>query len=88
MSCITFRNLFVLINGDDSKFFRASRGIRQGCPLSPLLFLLIVEALSILVKKIVNESKLKGVRVIATVMLTHLLFVDDVLLFGLVIEEE
>lgn len=46
MCCITNVSYSVLINGSKSSFFHAKRGLRQGCPLSPLLFLLIMEGLS------------------------------------------
>ena len=69
-------------------FLELQRDKGKGFPLSPLLFLLIAEALSLLVKKVVDEGKLKGVSVATLVRLTHLLFVDDVLLCRLGFEEE
>ena len=45
-ACITTASFVVLINGAASHFFHAERGLRQGCRLSPLLFLLVVEGLS------------------------------------------
>jgi hypothetical protein len=50
MSCVTSANLAILINGESSTFFCMGKGLRQGCPLSPLLFILVMEALSLLLK--------------------------------------
>jgi hypothetical protein len=46
MCCISTASFVILINGSASPFFRAERGLCQGCPLSPLLFLLVAEGLS------------------------------------------
>lgn len=46
MCCITNVSFSVLINGAATSFFHAECGLRQGCRLSPLLFLLIMEGLS------------------------------------------
>ena len=45
MSSITSVSFVVLINGVASYLFRSRRGLRQGCPLAPLLFLIVVEGL-------------------------------------------
>ena len=37
----------VIVNGDISPFFSLSRGVRQGCPLSPLLYVLVAETLAV-----------------------------------------
>ena len=49
MACLTSTNFAILVNGTPSRFFATSRGIRQGCPLSPLLFILVIEGLSLLI---------------------------------------
>ena len=46
MCCISTVKFFILINGSPSDFFGSSRGIRQGDPLSPLLFDIVMEGLS------------------------------------------
>ena len=63
MSCITTVSFFVLINGAASPFFHAERGLRQGYPLSPLLFLLVAEGLSHLLKKAHREGRVSGINV-------------------------
>jgi len=82
MSCVTSVNFAVLVNGSPSGFFKSSRGLRQGCPLSPLLFLLIIEGLSRSISLAKERGFIKGVIFSGNLSLTHLLFVDDVLLFG------
>lgn len=81
MYCVS--KFVVLVNGGSSGFFKVSRGIRQGCPLSLFLFLLVAEALSLLVPQAKGENKIRGLSVTSQNTLTQLLFVDDVLLVGL-----
>ena len=82
MSCLTSTNFVVLINGTHSKFFSASRGIRQGCPLSPLLFILVIEGLSLLITDARENGLITGIKFSSTLALTHLLFMDDVIMLG------
>ena len=48
----------VLNNGYITQFFNLERGVRQGCPLSVYLFLLVVELMAIYIR---SEEKIKGV---------------------------
>ncbi len=50
-------------NGHASSFFTPQRGIRQGCPLSALLFLLVVETLSLAIKK---KKSISGIEIEGT----------------------
>ena len=77
-----FGKFALLINGSPSHFFTASRGIRQGCPLSPLLFILVIEGLSLLIEDAHRHGLVNGIKISQQLSLTHLLFVDDVLPFG------
>ena len=72
----------ILINGEPMGFITPSRGIKQGDPLSPYLFLLCVEGLSSLIRKSIENHHLKGmVSCNGGVKISHLLFADDNLLF-------
>jgi hypothetical protein len=82
MGCVTSANFVVLINGKPTYFFKSTRGLRQGCPLSPFLFLLVVEGLSRAIKEQVRENNLEGIPVARGINITHLMFVDDIILFG------
>lgn len=81
MGCISNASFVVLINGAASQFFRGQRGLRQGCPLYPLLFLLAAEGLSRLISNAKRSGLVKGLEVAVNLFITHLLFVDDILLF-------
>jgi len=72
----------VLINEAASPFFQGHRGLRQGCPLSPLLFLLVAEGLSQLILVAKRKGEIHGGEVAVNLFITHLLFVDDILLFN------
>jgi hypothetical protein len=83
--CISFVRFSILINGSSCGFFQSSRGIRQGDPLSPLLFVIVMEALSRMIDKASDVGLLSGFSVGGEISdplrISHLLFVDDTLIF-------
>lgn len=83
MACIENVNYVVLVNGIPSPFFRAEWGLRQGCPLSPLLFILAINALSLHINRAVEEKAYVPVKICKQIHISHNLFVDDVLLFAM-----
>ncbi|PKA59073.1 Putative ribonuclease H protein [Apostasia shenzhenica] len=72
-----------MINGQKSNWIEASCGFRQGCPLSPYLFILCSELLSLLINQHQNRDNLLGIRTtVHGPLITHLLFADDILMFA------
>ena len=61
-TCISTVQFFVLFNGSPADFFGSSRGLRQGDPLSPMLFLVMMEVLSKMMKKAKGAGLLRGFR--------------------------
>lgn len=51
----------VKVNGSQTKSFGIKRGIRQGCPMVPYLFLVVAEVLNAMVKEVVNLRMVKGI---------------------------
>ena len=82
-SCTNRPWILPLFNGRPIYFFQDSRGLRQGCPLSPFLYILMVESLSrnittkLVAGSIPSIKESRGVDPI-----NHALFVDDSLLLG------
>lgn len=82
MACVTSASFAVLVNGSDTTFLQGTRGIHQGFPLSPHLFLLIIEGLSLLINQAKRDKKILGIKVAGSIFISHIFFVDDVILFG------
>jgi hypothetical protein len=63
MECVTTVRYSVKLNGTVLESFLPSRGLRQGDPLSPFLFLFIADGLSMLLNKEVQENRLSPVKI-------------------------
>ena len=82
MECVTTVSYSLLVNGEPQGNIKPSRGIHQGNPLSPYLFMLCSEGLHRLIQRAANLGEIKGVSICRNgPKLTHLLFADDSLLF-------
>ncbi|KAM2620935.1 hypothetical protein TB2_025761 [Malus domestica] len=82
MGCISTVSFAILLNGQPGPRFAPSRGLRQGDPLSPYLFLLVIEVLSLLIKQAGERKHIEGVKMgIAGPMISHIFLVDDTLIF-------
>ena len=82
MRCITSVKYKILMNGEPRGNIVPGRGLRQGDPLSPFIFILCTEALVSLLNQAENQGKITGMRVArASPSVSHLLFADDSLFF-------
>ena len=80
--CVSFASMNVLWNGECTDEFFPSRGIRQGDPLSPYLFVLCIERLSHLIQDAVSHGFWKPVTLSRKgPPITHLCFADDLFIF-------
>lgn len=73
---LCYENIFsaVKINGNLSSFFQLGRGCRQGCPLSPLLYILTAEVMAETIRK---EPQIKGIPLPMNSSVTLACYADD-----------
>eukprot|EP00253_Pinus_taeda_P005494 PITA_05494 len=84
MALVTSPSFSILVNGSPSKIFTPSRGLRQGDPLSPFLFILMMEGLGGTIKNAKVLGKIKGLQLTENgQVLTHQQFLDDTMLQGI-----
>ena len=80
---ISTTRISVLVNGTPEGFFEVSRGIRQGDPLSPFLFIIMAEAFGRAITKAYRIKEIKGVTVTKNMPnITHQQYADDTILPG------
>ena len=84
-SCISTTKFSVLVSGVPAGFFPSSKLLRQGDPLSPYLFVMGMEVLSALIRRVVEGGFISGCSIRRgrrqTVNISHLLFADDTIVF-------
>ena len=80
--CISTVSYSILVNGEPRGDIRPSRGLRQGDPLSPYLFLLCSEGLNRMLQKAAADDSIRGFSLCKRgPKISHLFFADDSLLF-------
>lgn len=84
MTLVISSSFSILVNGSPSEVFIPSRGLRKGDPLSPFLFILMMEGLGRAIKQAKETGKIKGLQLIENGhALNHQQFVDDTMLQGI-----
>jgi len=81
--CLSSVSFSIIINGKDRNHFSSSRGLRQGDPISPFLFILAADAMSRRILRGVENESFRPLEVGSpSLSLSHLQFADDTLIFG------
>ncbi|KAK2373370.1 hypothetical protein QL285_074404 [Trifolium repens] len=82
--CVCTATASVLVNGSPTEEFHLERGLRQGDPLSPFLFLLVAEGLNVMMSAMVERNVFTGYNVgeQESITVSLLQFADDTLLLG------
>ncbi|XP_010677721.1 uncharacterized protein LOC104893322 [Beta vulgaris subsp. vulgaris] len=81
MECITTPSYTLHVKGGNHGFFKGASGIRKGDPISRLIFVIGMEYLSRLLKKIADKEEFRFHYKCKRPQVNHLIFVDDLMLF-------
>ncbi|GJY52436.1 RNA-directed DNA polymerase, eukaryota, reverse transcriptase zinc-binding domain protein, partial [Tanacetum coccineum] len=83
MKCVTTTSFSIIVNGESKGYFKGGRGLRQGDPISPYLFTLIMEVLNLLlIRKIGRCNSFQYHFGCSKLKITHVCFADDLLMFS------
>lgn len=83
MTCVSSTAFSININGEFHGFFKGCRGIRQGDPMSPYLFTLVMEVLLLMINRLIqNEGTFEFNPGCREHRITNLCFADDLILFS------
>ena len=80
--CVSSAHFSILLNGSSKGYFKSSRGLRQGNPLSPMPFVIVAEALNTLLERAKQMQLILGFAIEGSFLeVTHLQFADDTIIF-------
>jgi hypothetical protein len=82
-TCISSTTMAIIINGEPGPEFNPGRGIRQGCPLSPYLFIIAINELALCLQHNSDTNNIQGITLGPNFPRIHaLLFADDLIICG------
>ena len=81
--CLTSASISIVVNGSPTSEFKPQRGLRQGDPLAPLLFELVAEGLTGMMKEAISKHCFHNFMVGKNKVAVNILqFADDTIFFG------
>ncbi|GKA08135.1 RNA-directed DNA polymerase, eukaryota, reverse transcriptase zinc-binding domain protein [Tanacetum coccineum] len=81
-SCLRSSSGSIIVNGSPTEEFQFFKGLKQGDPLSPFLFILIMESLHLSFQRVVDAGMYTGIKLCSSLNLSHLFYADDVMFVG------
>ncbi|GJZ14187.1 RNA-directed DNA polymerase, eukaryota, reverse transcriptase zinc-binding domain protein [Tanacetum coccineum] len=72
----------VIVNGSPTEEFQFYKGLKQGDPLSPFLFIVVMESLHISFQRVVDVGLFKGIELAPSLNLSHMFYADDAIFMG------
>ncbi|GKC34835.1 RNA-directed DNA polymerase, eukaryota, partial [Tanacetum coccineum] len=72
----------VLVNGSPSSEFPFFCGLKQGDPLAPFLFILVMESLHISISRTITDGVFEGIQLHGSLCISHLFYADDTVFIG------
>ncbi|GJV81698.1 RNA-directed DNA polymerase, eukaryota [Tanacetum coccineum] len=80
--CLRTSRGSVLVNGSPTTEFQFGKGLKQGDPLSPFLFILVMESLHVSFQRVVDAGLFSGIKLDNSTSITHLFYADDAIFMG------
>ncbi|GKB24540.1 RNA-directed DNA polymerase, eukaryota, reverse transcriptase zinc-binding domain protein [Tanacetum coccineum] len=81
-NCLSSSRGSILTNGSPTKEFQFFKGLKQGDPLSPFLFILVMESLHLSFQRVIDAGMFTGIKLSNSVTVSHLFFADDAVFVG------
>ncbi|GJX76619.1 RNA-directed DNA polymerase, eukaryota [Tanacetum coccineum] len=72
----------IILNGSPTEEFQFYKGLKQGDPLSPFLFILIMESLHLSFQRVEDAGMFKGIKLGSSVSISHMFYADDAVFVG------
>ena len=80
-ACLESSRTSILVNGNPTSEFSIKCGLRQGDPLSPFLFIIVMEGVHVALSDVVQSGLIRGVKIgNSDLKLSHLFYADDVVI--------